>query len=500
MDIGRFLIETHLRTGRSIKALAKTHEVSPSWLFTLLRRYRLEGDAGLEPRSRRPRSSPSRISYLWEDEIVALRKALVDDGWDAGAQTIRHHLCERHGPSVPSVPTIWRVLRDRGFVTPQPHKRPKSSYTRFVAELPNECWQADMTHVTLRNGTVFEVLNMIDDHSRVCVASRAMVRVKATDVVRVLHKSAERWGYPATFLTDNGLIFTAQRRYGVAGAVEHELFALGIGSKHSRPYHPQTCGKVERFHQTLKQFLGAQEGLETKKHLQRAIGRFVEYYGCKSSGSFGDSSLRDELAIRRLGVNSNLLLAPALLGRGIDPTSTALAPDALRSSKDLDASKLLGGERRTAEGILLVLREQVPEEDHELARHSDRRHVGPPPGPDALGEGVQWSGSTRDDPRRLDEGPASTGTALLGDAAVAGRGGPGLADRRIKAEVAHELPRVGEPRDVADCGHERRRGGQVDAGHRQQEPDRVLLEGRLGDDLVEAMELLTKKLELAETR
>ena len=89
---------------------------------------------------------------------------------------------------------------------------------------------------------------VIDDHSRVCVASRVMVHVKATDVVRVLHKSAETWGYPATLLTDNGLIFTAQRRYGVAGAVEHELFALGIGSKHSRPYHPQTCGKVCEHH------------------------------------------------------------------------------------------------------------------------------------------------------------------------------------------------------------------------------------------------------------
>jgi transposase InsO family protein len=278
MDIGRFLIETHLRTGKSIKALAKTHEVSPSWLFTLLRRYRLEGEAGLEQRSRRPRSSPSRIADLWEDEIVVLRKELADDGFDAGAQTIHFHLVERHGSSVPSVPTIWRVLRARGFVTPQPHKRPKSSYTRFAAELPNECWQADMTHVSLRDGTVFEVLNMIDDHSRVCVASRVMVHVKATDVVRVLHKSAETWGYPATFLTDNGLIFTAQRRYGVAGAVEHELFALGIGSKHSRPYHPQTCGKVERFHQTLKKFLRAQEGLESRKQLQRAIDRFVEYY------------------------------------------------------------------------------------------------------------------------------------------------------------------------------------------------------------------------------
>jgi hypothetical protein len=119
---------------------------------------------------------------------------------------------------------------------------------------------------------------MIDDHSRVCVASRVMVHVKATDVIRVLHKSAETWGYPATLLTDNGLIFTAQRRYGVGGAVEHELFALGIGSKHSRPYHPQTCGKVERFHQTMKKFLCAQEGLETSKQLQRAIDRFVEYY------------------------------------------------------------------------------------------------------------------------------------------------------------------------------------------------------------------------------
>lgn len=278
MDVGRFLIETHLRTGRSVKALAKTHEVSPSWLFTLLRRYRLEGEAGLEPRSRRPRSSPSRISDLWEDEIVVMRKELAEEGFDAGAQTIHYHLRERHGSGVPSVPTIWRVLRARGFVTPQPHKRPKSSYVRFVAELPNECWQADMTHVTLEDGTVFEVLNVIDDHSRVCVASRAMVRVKATDVVRVLHKSAEHWGYPATFLTDNGLIFTAQRRYGVAGAVEHELFALGIGSKHSRPYHPQTCGKVERFHQTLKKFLAAQDHIETKKQLQRAIDRFVDYY------------------------------------------------------------------------------------------------------------------------------------------------------------------------------------------------------------------------------
>ncbi len=277
MDIGQFLIESHLRTGKPIKQLARTHEVSASWLFALLRRYRLEGEAGLAPRSRRPHRSPTRISDLYEDEIVALRKELLDDGFDAGAQTIAFHLAERHG-TVASVSTIWRVLRARGFVTAQPHKRPKSSYTRFAADLPNECWQSDVTHVTLDEETVFEVLNVIDDHSRLCVASRAMVRVRAVDVARVLHQSAEKWGYPASFLTDNGLIFTAHGRYGLAGAFEQELFALGIKAKHSRPYHPQTCGKVERFHQTMKRFLAAQDGVLTKKQLQRELDRFVEYY------------------------------------------------------------------------------------------------------------------------------------------------------------------------------------------------------------------------------
>jgi transposase InsO family protein len=277
MDIGRFLIETHLRTGRSIKSLARTHGVSPSWLFSLLRRYRLEGAAGLEARSRRPHRSPTRIGDLFEDEIVALRKQLRDFGTDAGAETIHYHLAQRH-ETVPSVSTVWRVLKARGFVTPQPQKRPKSSYTRFVADLPNECWQADVTHVALEGGEVFEVLDVIDDHSRLCVAARAMVRVKAQDVIRVLHQSAEQWGYPAAFLSDNGLVFTAQGRYGLAGALEQELFALGIRSKHSRPYHPQTCGKVERFHQTLKKFLAAQESIDNKKQLQRAIDRFVTYY------------------------------------------------------------------------------------------------------------------------------------------------------------------------------------------------------------------------------
>src|SRR5580704_2570453 len=276
VDMGRFLIETHLRTGRPIKELAAAHDVSARWLFKLLRRYRLEGAAGLEPRSRRPKTSPTRIADLYEDEIVALHKALADDGLDAGAATIHFHLAQR-STRPPSVSTIFRVLKARGFVTFSPKKRPQSSLTRFVADLPNETWQADMTHVEFESGHVYEVLNMIDDHSRLCVASRAMKVVKANDVVRVLHKAAESWGYPASFLSDNGLIFSTERHHHVAGVTEQELFALGIEAKQSRPYHPQTCGKVERFHQTLKKFLVMQE-INSPKQLQRQLDRFVAYY------------------------------------------------------------------------------------------------------------------------------------------------------------------------------------------------------------------------------
>ena len=275
MDKGQFLIETHLRTGRSIRELADAHDMSRSWLYKLLQRYRREGPVGLEARSRRPHRSPTRIADRWEEAIVALRKELSDDGFDAGAQTIHYHL-SRQGEA-PSVSTIWRVLKARGFVTPQPHKRPKSSYRRFVADLPNECWQADVTHVEMADGTFMEVLNVIDDHSRLCVASRAFVSTRSPDVVRTLHRSAEKWGYPEAFLTDNGAIFTASLRGGM-GAMESELLSLGIRSKHSRPYHPQTCGKVERFHQTVKKFLAKQDAPQTKKQLQAQLDRFVAYY------------------------------------------------------------------------------------------------------------------------------------------------------------------------------------------------------------------------------
>jgi transposase InsO family protein len=280
MDLAGYVINAVLVEGRSVAEVAADHGISRSWLYELLARYRADGEAGLKPQSRRPRSSPTRVPAAMEEEIVALRKSLAEEGLDAGASTIHYHLQCRHRRRksvVPSVATIWRVLSRRGFVTPQPHKRPRSSWRRFQAELPNECWQADTTHWALADGRDVEVLNVIDDHSRLLVASRGFETTKAADVVATFHAGAEQHGFPASMLTDNGAIFTAESRHGRC-AMENELARLGIAYKHSRPYHPQTCGKVERFHQTLKKHLARQPKPTTLGDLQAQLDRFATYY------------------------------------------------------------------------------------------------------------------------------------------------------------------------------------------------------------------------------
>src|SRR5919109_5159040 len=139
MEIGRYLVEAHLREGRSVGELAALHGIHRSWLYRLLARYRAEGEAGLGARSRRAHFQPRAIADSVVEQIVALRSELTKDGLDAGALTIHWHLLDRTG-SAPSVSSIWRILRRRGLVTPQPRKRPQSAMTRFAAELPNECW------------------------------------------------------------------------------------------------------------------------------------------------------------------------------------------------------------------------------------------------------------------------------------------------------------------------------------------------------------------------
>jgi transposase InsO family protein len=280
MSMARVVITAVVLEGRSKSAVARDYGVSRRWVQVLVARYLAGGRAAFEPRSRRPHTSPRRTSQAVEDAIVALRKDLAEAGHDAGAETIAWHLRLQAGCS-PSVATIWRILSRRGFVTPQPHKRPRSSWRRFQAGLPNELWQADITHWPLAGGSDAEILNIVDDHSRLLTGSTARAVFKAGDIVADLHTAMARHGRPERMLTDNGAVFTGIYRGRGWVALERELTALGIGLSHCRPYHPQTCGKVERFHQTLKKWLAHQDPATTITELQAQLDTFTAYYNTR---------------------------------------------------------------------------------------------------------------------------------------------------------------------------------------------------------------------------
>jgi transposase InsO family protein len=277
MSMARVVITAVVAEGRSKSAVARDYGVSRRWVQILVARYRAEGEPAFESRSRRPHASPQRTSQAVEDAIVALRKDLAGAGLDAGAETIAWHLRQQCGSS-PSVATIWRILSRRGFVTAQPHKRPRSSWRRFQAELPNECWQADITHWPLADGSDTEILNIVDDHSRLLAGSTARAVFKASDIVADLHLAMARHGRPEKMLTDNAAVFTGSYRGRGWVALERELTALGTAHSHSRPYHPQTCGKVERFHQTLKKWLARHDPAATISGLQAQLNEFTAYY------------------------------------------------------------------------------------------------------------------------------------------------------------------------------------------------------------------------------
>jgi transposase InsO family protein len=276
MDLPRYVVDAVVLEGRSYREVARAHGVSKSYVGKLVGRFHQGGYEAIAPRSRAPKRIPHRIPASLEDEIVVLRKELSELGVDAGAATIAYHLGLRH-ERVPAISTIWRVLRRRGFVIPQPHKRPRSSWIRFQAQLPNECWQSDVTHWRLRGGQEVEIVNFLDDHSRMAVGCRVLAVATAPKVLEAFREAGARWGFPAALLTDNGCVYTTWHRGG-PNVMQSELLALGIDYRHSRPYHPQTCGKVERFHQTMKGFLAKQPAARSIEELQRQVDRFVTYY------------------------------------------------------------------------------------------------------------------------------------------------------------------------------------------------------------------------------
>src|SRR5215469_12004159 len=280
MSKARLVITAVVTEGRSQGEVARAYGVSQGWVSKLVARYRADGEAAFEPRSRRPKTSPNAISGETADLIVALRKDLAGQGLDAGPDTICWHLEHHHKVRV-SPATISRYLAAGGLVTAAPSKRPKSSYVRFEAQLPNECWQSDFTHYPLAGGAGTEILTWLDDHSRYALSVTAWNRVTGPIVLATFRRCVTEHGAPASTLTDNAMVYTTRYSGGRGGrnAFETELRKLGITQKNGRPNHPQTQGKVERFQQTLKNWLTAQAPQPaTLAQLQARLDAFTGYY------------------------------------------------------------------------------------------------------------------------------------------------------------------------------------------------------------------------------
>lgn len=229
---------------------ARVYGLSRQHIYRLLSRYRQGGLVTVDLRSRRPASNPHSTSDPVIAAVVLIGKQLVAEGLDAGPATLHFHLAQHELP-VPSTSTIRRILDHHGLIHSQPRKRPKSPFIRFAASQPNKCWQSDSTHWKLADGTDFEILNWLDDHSRCLLYCTAYRRVTGPDMVASFTVTAAIYGLPAATLTDNGSVYTSRFTHG-HNDFERLRAALGITQKNGYPGHPQTQGKIERFRpQTL---------------------------------------------------------------------------------------------------------------------------------------------------------------------------------------------------------------------------------------------------------
>jgi transposase InsO family protein len=266
----RLLIATIETQGLNVTGFCHDHGISTWSFYEIRRRFRSGGVEALEPRSRAPHRIANRLAVEVEDQIVAIRKELTDAGLDAGADTILWSL-ERIGiEPLPSRSTVYRTLKTRGLVVAEPAKAPKHAGRTFVAERANECWQLDDTTWMLIDGTEAKNLNVVDDHSRHAVASKALETVTGASALETVLEAGEVLGLPARVQSDNAKAF----RHVLADA----LRSLGVATTHSRPHHPQTNGKVERFHQTQKRWLARQPRAATIAELQAQLDQFRLVY------------------------------------------------------------------------------------------------------------------------------------------------------------------------------------------------------------------------------
>ncbi|MHB1089668.1 MAG: IS481 family transposase [Ilumatobacteraceae bacterium] len=270
------IILSLLHDGLTPTRAARRFGVSREWIYQLLARYKAGGLEALEARSRRPKANPRALTSESRSEIIRLRRHLRAQGLDAGAASIAWHLRQSNN-SAPALSTIWRILRAEGLVIPEPKKRPKAYIKRFEAVQPNETWQSDFTHWRLKDGSDVEIINWLDDHSRLLLSCTVFKAITGKIVIDSFNQCRSEYGTPFSTLTDNGNVYTARFTKGKNG-FEYLLSELDIIQKNGSPAHPQTQGKIERFHQTLKKWLLLQNPAKDLQELQVQLNEFRLLY------------------------------------------------------------------------------------------------------------------------------------------------------------------------------------------------------------------------------
>ncbi len=259
------------RTGEPIAAICQRFGISRATYYRYRRRYLRDGLEGLEDRSRRPNHMPGRMDPQIEIEICQMRKA--HPRW--GARRIHAEL-QRRDIKPPAVSSIHQALRRNHLVADQPPRRPKA-FTRFQRDISNDLWQIDATRVSLASSKKVWVIDMIDDHSRYLLSAIAAVAPTGDAAWDCFEEAASRYGLPRQVLSDNGLCFTG-RLHGMEVEFERGLKELDVELINSGPYHPQTLGKLERFHKTLKLWLIDEGPAQDLVHLQELLDGFRHHY------------------------------------------------------------------------------------------------------------------------------------------------------------------------------------------------------------------------------
>lgn len=267
VSVRRAIIEADSKS-LNVTAFCADHGISTWFFWDLRRRYLIEGDAVLEPKSRAPHRVWNRTPAHIEDLIVTARKELADEGLDNGAASIAFRLRDVDG--LPSESTIWRLLRDRGLIVPAPNKAPKSSQRSFTAERANEVWAFDDWTWHLADGRGVQIFDVLDDHSRLAVHCAPMWSCTGLGAFEALASAANWLGWPQRFWSDNAKAFTE--------FVATALAELGIVASHTRPNSPKSNGKAERFHQTVRKWLNKQPPAQTIEQLATQLDLFRIIY------------------------------------------------------------------------------------------------------------------------------------------------------------------------------------------------------------------------------